>query len=55
LHAKPGDSVGRGQPLLTLHTDDPSRFDHALAALSSAVEIGASYEARPLVIDRITA
>ena len=55
LHAKPGDTVSQGQPLLTLHTDDPSRFDHALAALDSAVEIGGSYEPRPLVIDRITA
>jgi thymidine phosphorylase len=55
LHAKPGDTVSQGQPLLTLHTDDPARFGHALAALDSAVEIGGSYEPRPLVIDRITA
>src|SRR5262245_32646189 len=55
LHAKPGDTVSEGQPLLTLHTDDPSRFDHALESLAGAVEIGASYQPRPLVIDRITA
>ncbi len=31
LHAKPGDTVRAGQPLLTLHTDTPERFDRALA------------------------
>jgi len=57
LHAKPGDSVVEGQPLLTLHADDPSRFERALESLTDAVQISAagSYEATPLVIDRITA
>jgi thymidine phosphorylase len=41
LHAKPGDQVSAGAPLLELHADDPSRFDRALAALSGAIEIGA--------------
>ena len=36
LHAKPGDTVRAGQPLLTLHTDTPERFDRALAALDGA-------------------
>jgi thymidine phosphorylase len=58
LHAKPGDHVAAGQPLLTLHADDTSRFDRALEALSDAVQVspdGTSYEPVPLVIDRITA
>jgi thymidine phosphorylase len=57
LHAKPGDSVVKGQPLLTLHADDTSRFDRALESLTDAVQISADgrYEATPLVIDRITA
>ena len=55
LHAKPGDVVQAGQPLLTLHTDDPARFERALEALSAAVEIGGTYEPTPLVLDRITA
>ncbi|MFD5318102.1 thymidine phosphorylase [Streptomyces sp. NPDC127098] len=33
LHAKPGDRVTAGAPLLTLHTDTPERFEPALAAL----------------------
>jgi thymidine phosphorylase len=54
-HARPGDEVTEGQPLFTLHTDEPERFDRALDSLADAVVIGAAstYEARPLVIDRI--
>ncbi|MCO6004729.1 thymidine phosphorylase [Actinoallomurus purpureus] len=56
LHAKPGETVHAGQPLMTLHADDPSRFERALAALEGAVEVetavGETSE-RPLVIDRI--
>jgi len=39
LHAKPGDRVAAGQPLLTLHTDTPERFDRAQQALDGAYEI----------------
>jgi thymidine phosphorylase len=39
LHAKPGDTVRAGQPLLTLHTDTPERFDRAAESLSAAWEI----------------
>ncbi|MFF1818441.1 thymidine phosphorylase [Kribbella sp. NPDC058245] len=53
MHAKPGDTVTAGQPLLTLHADDSSRFERALESLADAVEVSASYEAGPLVIDRI--
>jgi thymidine phosphorylase len=40
LHAKPGDTVRAGQPLLTLHTDTPERFDRAREALVGAHAIG---------------
>ncbi|MCC2310154.1 thymidine phosphorylase [Cellulomonas chengniuliangii] len=56
LHAKPGDRVRAGQPLLTLHTDTPERFGRAREALEGAVRIdqGAAAAApRPLVLDRI--
>ncbi|MCT1548970.1 thymidine phosphorylase [Brevibacterium casei] len=40
LHAKPGDTVAAGDPLLTLHTDTPERFERALESLVGAYEIG---------------
>ena len=57
MHAKPGDRVRSGEPLLTLHTDEPERFERALDGLLDGVEIDedeASYEPRPLVIDRVS-
>jgi thymidine phosphorylase len=54
LHAKPGDEVSKGQPLMTLHTDDHDRFTGALEALDGQWEIGSELAPRlPLVIDRI--
>jgi thymidine phosphorylase len=56
LHAKPGETVTAGQPLLTLHTDTPEKFDYALAALVGGVEIsapGTAFESSPIVLDRI--
>ncbi len=38
LHAKPGDHVEQGQPLMTLHTDTPERFERAITALEDAVD-----------------
>ncbi|WP_184539556.1 thymidine phosphorylase [Streptosporangium becharense] len=57
LHAKPGDPVREGQPLMTLHADDAGRFERALAALEGAYAVGETADADllPLVIDRITA
>jgi len=52
-HARPGDEVSEGTPLLTLHTDEPERFDRALAALEGGYEVGTTYSPGPLVIDRI--
>jgi thymidine phosphorylase len=55
MHAKPGDSVRAGEPLLTLHTDDADRIPRAIEALSDAWTIGAtsSAAALPLIIDRV--
>ena len=54
IHAKPGDRVTAGQPLLTLHTDTPDRFERAEQALKGCWEIGESAApAVPLVIHRI--
>ncbi|GGK76728.1 thymidine phosphorylase [Sphaerisporangium melleum] len=56
LHARPGDAVREGQSLMTLHADDATRFDRALAALDGAYAIGDAADPAllPLVIDRIT-
>ena len=56
-HARPGDGVRSGQPLLTLHTDQPDRFARALESLDGGWEIapaGSSYEPSPIVLDRIS-
>jgi thymidine phosphorylase len=56
LHAKPGDTVREGEPLMTLHTDEPERFERALGGLLDGVEVkdGTAYAPRPLVIDRVS-
>jgi thymidine phosphorylase len=55
LHAKPGDTVRAGQPLLTLHTDTPERFERALEALTGAFTIGDRVPERAgVVLDRIS-
>jgi thymidine phosphorylase len=55
-HARPGDAVRAGEPLFTLHTDEPERFDRALAALEGGYDIGEAeaYSPRPLVIERVS-
>jgi thymidine phosphorylase len=56
LHAKPGAVVRGGDPLLTLHTDTPERFDRALEALEGSYFIapeGSRPDLLPLVIDRV--
>jgi thymidine phosphorylase len=54
-HARPGDQVIAGQPLMTLLTDEPARFDRALEALEGGFDISdaATYEPAPLLIDRV--
>ncbi|MFC9443647.1 MULTISPECIES: thymidine phosphorylase [unclassified Brevibacterium] len=56
LHAKPGDTVAAGDPLLTLHTDTPERFERALESLVGAYEIGGDAAAVPdsIVLETIT-
>jgi thymidine phosphorylase len=56
-HARPGDAVATGQPILTLHTDEPERFPLALQALEGGWSVapdGTPFERLPLVIDRIS-
>lgn len=56
MHAKPGDRVVAGQPLYTLHTDEPARFERALDILQGSTKIsdtGEKLERLPLIIERI--
>ena len=56
MHAKPGALVRAGEPLLTLHTDEPARFERASAALDGAYQIappGSRPDLQPLIIERI--
>ncbi|MGW6098238.1 thymidine phosphorylase [Streptomyces sp. NPDC055157] len=56
MHAKPGDTVTKGQRLLTLHTDTPEKFEYALKALPGSFDIapaGTEFTATPVVRERI--
>ncbi len=56
MHAKPGDEVRAGQPLFTLHTDEPARFADAEQALAGAVDVapaGTRADVPALVLDRV--
>ena len=54
LHARPGDRVRLGQPLLSLHTDTPERIPRAREALADAYLIGDQQpEPTSLVLDRL--
>jgi thymidine phosphorylase len=52
-HARPGDAVREGEPLLTLLSDDTERFERALEALEGGYDVGSAHQPAPLVIDRI--
>ncbi len=53
-HARPGDRVCAGDPLLTLHTDTPERFERALASLEGSYDVADTDVVRPpLIIDRV--
>ncbi|GAA2743553.1 thymidine phosphorylase [Terrabacter aerolatus] len=57
LHHKPGATVRGGEPLMTLHTDEPERFARALEALEGGFTIapeGSRPDLPPIVIDRIS-
>ncbi len=54
LHAKPGDTVKAGQPLMTLLTDTPEKFERAKEALGGAAVVSPQAAGiPPLIIDRI--
>jgi thymidine phosphorylase len=57
LHAKPGDYIKQGAPIMTLFTDEPARFERALEVLEGAVIIveGGTVDRLPLVLERIEA
>jgi thymidine phosphorylase len=58
-HARPGDEVTEGEPLFTLLTDEPERFERALASLDGGYTVSdhaggdGAYVAQDLIIDRI--
>jgi thymidine phosphorylase len=56
IHAKPGAMVRAGEPLLTLLTDTPEKFDRAREALEHAVVIAPEGDrpAQRLIIGRIS-
>ena len=54
LHAKPGDQLQAGNPIMTLHTDTPERFERARESLTGAYQVGAeAAPPPPLIIERI--
>ena len=58
MHAKPGARVRGGEPLFTLHSDTPERFERAIESLADATTIApddARPDLLPLVIDRVSA
>ena len=57
LHAQQGQRVTAGQPLMTLFTDEPARFERALASLEDGITIdaAASESQKTIVLDRVTA
>jgi thymidine phosphorylase len=55
LFAKPGDTVKKGEPIMTLHTDTPERYPRAFEALDGGWSIGERAAPRmKLILDRIT-
>ena len=57
IHAKRGEKIEKGQPLLTLYTDEAERFERAIDALEGGIKIedAASSSYTPLILDRINA
>lgn len=55
LHAQLGDTVKKGDPLYTLHTDEPARFPRAAETIAKAYKIEAQAQVtRKLILDRIS-
>jgi len=57
IHAKRGEKVEKGAPLLTLYTDEVERFERAIEALTGGIKIEeqVSPSFTPLILDRINA
>lgn len=54
MHAKPGDAVKAGQPLLTLCTDTAERIPRALDALAGAVTVSDQKpDVAPVILGRV--
>ena len=54
LHAQVGQRIEAGSPLLTLHTDEPQRFERAMESLAGAISIDDSTPTeRKIVLERI--
>lgn len=56
LHAKPGDPVTAGRPLMTMHSDTPEKFQYALEALAGSYDIapeGTEFAVTPIVLERV--
>lgn len=55
IHRRPGSPVAAGEPLFTLYTDTPERFERAMAELDAGFKVTDTPPVRrPLIIDRIT-
>ncbi len=55
IHRRPGEPVAAGEPLFTLYTDTPERFEPAMAELDAGWSVVDTQPVpRPLIIDRIT-
>ena len=55
LHAQLGDTVKKGAPLYTLHTDETGRFARAAETIAKAYKIEAQAQVtRKLILDRIS-
>lgn len=55
IHRRPGETVSSGEPLFTLYTETPERFESAIAELDGGWTVAdAAPPPRPLIIDRIT-
>jgi len=57
IHAKRGEKIEKGAPLLTLYTDEAERFERAIEALVGGIKIEeqVSSSFTPLILDRINA
>jgi thymidine phosphorylase len=54
IHRRPREPVAAGEPLFTLYTDTPERFDAALAELAGGWSVDdIPPVSRPLIVDRI--